>query len=90
MQIRGQQHNSNKSDKTYTRTYPKKNWEIYKALVYYGARARKNRKIAFARNSMGNRYRPIDKREMELRDNLYRKLCKRKNNKLHNQKQGGK
>ena len=63
----------------------KKNWKIYKALVYYRTRARENRKITFARDSLGNRYRPTDKREMELRNNLYRELCKRKNNKLHNQ-----
>ena len=53
MQIRRRQHNSNKGDTSYVRTYPEKNWKIYKTLVYYRTRARKNRKIASAWNSMG-------------------------------------
>ena len=56
MQIRGREHNSNKSDTSYVRTYPKKNWKIYKALVYYRTRARKNRKITFARDSIKESY----------------------------------
>ena len=35
MQIRRPEHNSNKSNTSHVRTYPKKNWEIHKALVYY-------------------------------------------------------
>ena len=44
-----------------------KNWQKYKTLVYNRARTRENRKATPAWDCMGDWYRPINIRKMELR-----------------------
>ena len=52
-------------------------------MVYNRARTRENRKATPAWDCMGDWYRPINIRKMELRIRVHWKFCERSNNKLY-------
>ena len=53
------------------------NRKIRKALVYYRIRTPKNRETTSSRNSLGNRKRKENNRQLEIRNNIHGLLCKK-------------